>query len=119
MRIRPALVTGAGSVVALAAVATVVFATTPAEAGSGIVRLLWLALFLGAWGLWATVLLLARQSMAIAVWAGLAPAVTTIALLAALQKGMLSQQLLVGTILATLGISVFIWWRLRRGHTHD
>lgn len=119
MRIRPAFVTGAGALIALAAVGTVMLATTPEEAGTVIIRLMWLALFLAAWGIWSTLLLMCRQSMAVAVWVGLWPAGALVALLMALRQGMMSRQLLVGTILATLGISVFIWWRLRHRADRD
>jgi hypothetical protein len=118
MRIRPAYVTLCGSLIALAAIGVVVFATTPAEASPGLIRLLWLAVFLFGWGILATVLLVLRQTMAQAIWVGFWPAFVTVGTLMAIRRGMLTQQLLLGIILATLCVSVVTWWRLRRA-AHD
>jgi len=114
MRIRPAFVTAAGTCIAFSAVAVVVFASTPQEAQLGLIRLLWIAIFLSIWGAVATVLLLVRQSMAQAIWVGLWPALAGVGILLAQQRGMMSRQLLLGTVLATLVISVVIWWKLHR-----
>lgn len=116
MRIRPAVVTISGTIIALAAAAIVVFATTPSEAGEWLVRLLWTAIFLAAWGFIATILLFVRQSTAQAVWVGIWPAVAGVGLLMARKAGYHSQQLLLGVILATLAVSIFFWWKLRRTH---
>lgn len=119
MRIRSPIVTALASCVALAAVATVLFATTPGQATPTLKGLLWVAIFLSLWGLCATLLLLVRQSMAQAMWVGVLPACGAIVLLASRQRGMYSQRLLAVTILATLFLSIGIWWRLRHYSTHD
>lgn len=119
MRIRPVVITGTGAVIALAAIATVVLATTPQEAGPGLIRLLWVAVFLAAWSLTMTLILVMRQSLAQAVWAGLWPAIAVVCLLMARQRGPLAPRLLLGTVLATLGVSVFIGWRLSHQRAHD
>jgi len=117
MRIKPAIVTGAATVVALTAVAVVVIATEPSQAQLKLIGLLWIALFLVTWGFLCTLLLLARQTMARSVWVALPPAVATIGLLMALQRGMLGRQLLGGVILITVVLSFVIWWKLRRTQT--
>ena len=118
MRIRPAFVTSAGAFIALAAIVVVVSASTPQDAQPGLIILLWSAVFLSAWGISMTLVLVARQSMAQAVWAGLPPALAVPGMLLAWQQGTLSRQLLAWTILATLSVSVIIWWRLRRTSEH-
>ena len=118
MRIRPAVITGAGTLIALAAIATVVFATTPDDAGPALVALLWAAVFLAAWGILTTLLLVMRQSVPQALWTAVFPAVSALGLLKAFQNGVLTRRLLVGTVLATLVVSSFIRWRLRRTPRH-
>lgn len=118
MRIKPSVVTGAATVVAIAAVGVVVLATEPSQAQPELVRLLWAALFLMMWGLLCTILLLLRQTIAQALWTTLPSAIATIGLLMALQRGALGARLLEGVILATLVLSSVIWWKLRRTKTH-
>jgi hypothetical protein len=61
-----------------------------------------------------------RQSLAQAVWAGLPVGLGAMTLLWTQHRGMLSQRLLLGLILATLGISFVTWWRLRHYRSsHD
>ena len=91
MRIRPAVVTATGSLVALAAVATVVVTTTPQDARPAVIVLLWIAIFLASWGLLATLLLLTRQSIAQAIWASLLPSAAIVGLLMQWQHGGVGQ----------------------------
>ncbi len=119
MRIRPVVVTAFGTCCAVAAIAIVMVSSTPEEAGRALLRLVWGALFLAAWGSGATLLLLFRQSMSQAVWAGLIPALSLVGVLSALRQGFMTQRLLLGTVLATLTLTGIVWWRLRRPHNHD
>lgn len=118
MRIKPSIVTGAATIVAIASVAVVVMATEPSQAQPDLVRLLWAALFLTMWGFLCTILLLLRQTIARALWTALPPAVAVIGLLMALQRGILGTRLLEVVILVTLMLSFFIWWKLRRTKKH-
>ncbi|MEK7638063.1 MAG: hypothetical protein AAB375_01380 [Patescibacteria group bacterium] len=113
MRIKPAIVTGVATVVAMVAVAVVVMATEPSQAQPELVRLLWAALFLTMWGFLCTILLLLRQTIAQALWTALPPAIAAVGLLMALQREILGARLLGGVILATLVLSSVIRWKLR------
>lgn len=117
MRIKPSLVTGAATIVALSAIAVVVLSTEPAQAQPELIWLLWSALFLAVWGLLCTLLLLLRQTIAQSVWVALPPAISAVGLLMAFQRGMLSNQLLGGVILVAVMLSFGIWWKLRRMRT--
>jgi hypothetical protein len=119
MRIKPSLVTGAASALALAAVAIIVIATDPGHAQPELVALLWGALFIVTWGFLCTLLLLARQSMAQSLWAALPPAMAAIALLMLLQRGMLGLRLLEVVLSATLVLSVIVWWKFRTKPDHE
>jgi peptidoglycan/LPS O-acetylase OafA/YrhL len=118
MRIKPAFVTGTATAVALAAVGIVVMATEPSQARPLLVWLLWAGIFLSSWGLLCTVLLVIRQSIAQSVWTALPPAIAGVGLLMALREGVLGTRLLESVILATLVLSVGVWWQLRRMHRH-
>ncbi len=117
MRIRPPIVTGAATLIALGAVATVVLATSPDQAEPALIGLLWAALFVAAWGLVATLLLMAHQSLPQALWVSVWPAIAATVLLMLTHNHMLGRQLLGGIILATLLLSVISWWRLRLRHS--
>lgn len=114
MRIKPSLVTGTATIVALAAVGVVVVSTEPTQAQPELIWLLWFALFLAAWGLLCTAMLLLRQSMAQSLWTALIPAMTAIGLLMTFQRGILGKNLLGGVIFVSVMLSFVIWWRLRR-----
>jgi hypothetical protein len=119
MRIRPAIVTMFGTCCAIAAIAIVMVSSTPEEAGKALLYLVWVALFLAAWGSAATLILFLRQSMSQAVWAGLVPALALVSILAALRQGLMTQRLLLGSVLATLTLTGIVGWRLRHPHNHD
>lgn len=111
--------TGAATIVASAAVAVVIFTADPASAPPALLVLFWVAFSLMCWGLLATVLIVARQSIAQAVWASFVGVCGVVAALIARQRGITDARLLGGALLATLCISVAIWWRLRRGPVHE
>ncbi len=71
MRIRPVVVTGAATLVAMSTIGIVVSSTVPSTAGVAVLRLLWVAAFLFMWGLLCTALLLARRSIVQSTWVAL------------------------------------------------
>lgn len=112
MRIKPVFVTGAATAVALAAMAIVVFSTAPQQASPTLLGFLWGGIFLAAWGILATAVLLLRQTIVRAVWVALPPAIAAAGLLMALHWGVLTKQLLGGVLFATLVVCVIVWRRL-------
>lgn len=117
MRIKPVIVTGTATIVALAAVGVVVLATQPSDDQQQLILLLWAALFLTMWGFLCTLLLVMRQTIAQAIWTSLPPAIAFIGILMALHRGILGQRLLGIILLVTLVLSSVIRWRLRRQKT--
>jgi hypothetical protein len=75
--------------VALGAILVVTLSTTPKEASSTLIGCFWTAVFLAVWGLLSTAILLMRQALARAVWAGLVISVALCAALMLLRHGIL------------------------------
>jgi hypothetical protein len=110
---KPAVVTGTASVVSLAAVITAVLATSPQQASAALVVFLWIAAFLFAWSFLITFMLFMRQTLARSLWTSAWWAVEGIVLLMLFHRAILTKQLLIYTVLATLVLSVLTWWFLR------
>jgi|GEM_PF-3723828 len=119
MRIHPVIVTALSTCIALAALAVVVFVSTPDDASPALVGLLWTALFIATWSLLATLLLLIQCTLARAIWVSLLVSSATLALLFANQHGRLSQRLLIGVVLATLAGVGFLYRGLGSSLSHD
>ncbi|MCC6934450.1 MAG: hypothetical protein IT406_02020 [Candidatus Yanofskybacteria bacterium] len=119
MRIRPWVITGAAWCCAAAAGAVLVLTVTPQEASAGLIALAWGVGFILLWSGAATLLLLARQSILQAIWAPLPLAVVVVGGVLARHAFGVGWRLLGGVLLATLFISAYVLWRLRRGFEHE
>lgn len=105
--------TGTATVVAAAAVSVVVYTIDPESAEPALMGLFWAGFSLMVWGFLATLLILARQSITQAVWVSLVGAFAVVGVLIAHQRGVTDPRLLGVILLATLCVSVGVWWRLR------
>jgi hypothetical protein len=114
MRIKPWVLTGAASLVAISAIALVVASADPADAPRRLTMLFWAALGLGLWAASVTMLLWCRMNLPQAVWIGLLWAAAALGLLILVRAGYRDRRLLGGIILATLVISGWAWFRLRK-----
>ncbi len=119
MRIRPIFVTLLTSALSIAALAAVVSTTEPENAQASIRALLWAALVLSVWGVATTLLLGVRFSLAQASGGGLAIMLGAVSALLSAQYGFTDRRLMIGIILATLGLLIYFWWRFMPLKPHD
>lgn len=113
MRIKPWLLTGAVAVSSAVAVGVIVAANDPGATTGYLAALFWAALALGLWGIAATVFLAVRMNLAQATWLALVLAAGIILVIVLRRAGIQDPRLLGGLILATLLVSLLVWWRLR------
>lgn len=113
MRIKPWLLTGTVAVSAGVALGIIIAANDP-EMTTALVRaLFWTALVLGLWGIVATGLLTVHMNLAQATWISLAVTAGGMGCLLFWRAGTHEPRLLGWLVLATLLVSLVIWWRLR------
>ena len=119
MRIRPAIVTALSACISLTAIAVVVFVSTPGEASSAIIGLLWAALGIAVWSILATLFLVFRWTLSRAVWVALLLSLGGMGVAVLNQQGRLSQRLLIGIVLATLAGAGMLYRWLHSSVIHD
>ena len=104
MHIKPYVVLGLATVCAGTSVGILVTSADPYTAPPLVIVLFWASLFLAVWGFFCTGLLLARQTLTQAVWAGFIFALAILVALILLRHGMITKLLLTGILLGTIAL---------------
>ena len=113
MRIKPWLLTGAVTVAASAALGVIISAHDPGATAPVLFALFWISLVLSLWGVVATVVLVLGMNLAQATWISFVTAAGAVGFIFLWRFGFHDRRLLGGLILATLLVSLLLWWRLR------
>lgn len=116
MRIKPWILTGLVTACAATALGVIVAANDPTTAPLTVRALFWATLVVAGWGMWATLLLVARMNLPQAAWGGLALAGGGATMLGLVHAGWRDWRLLTGVGFVTLSIFVWLGFHCRSPH---